>query len=245
MEQPAIVLGCHRSGTTLLAQILHDSGIDMGIWRRNHEDELMTNYCIMAAAAAHIQPDYPEHAPEILADKDLFDAEVRFLSELMSGDVFPDRPHCDDGPWGWKHPISTLLWPVFDEYFDAAKFVYIQRDGRDVANSMWQRTKRHWASTDVVALAKHGVPYGISNGVRCKTFKGCYELWEDYVKVYEALKAMWPNATIHEITYEDLVQDHEAVVAGLGEFLGCRIYPASDVRSDRVGAWRKEVMSNA
>ena len=35
---PVIVIGMHRSGTSLLARLLRAGGVFMGAWRNNHDE---------------------------------------------------------------------------------------------------------------------------------------------------------------------------------------------------------------
>ena len=104
MNKTFIVLGCHRSATSLVAKALHEAGVHMG-------EELLSNL-----------PDNPEGHFE---DMDFLKKNV----EILGGDNWdqPDTPlqdadtsqllkQKDNKPlWGWKDPRTCL---TIDKYYD-------------------------------------------------------------------------------------------------------------------------------
>ena len=122
-----VVLGMHKSGTTLVAEILHRSGIPM---------------VETASAADYYAGNKWERASTLAFDKDLLDA--RDVDSLWLAPPDPDTLLRDadlerarriaacaeagaGGEWGFKDPRACLTWPVWRLALTAPKLIAVYR----------------------------------------------------------------------------------------------------------------------
>jgi hypothetical protein len=148
---PLIVIGMHRSGTTLVMSILDRLGMFIG-WEVESNLEALffsrRNEAIFNAQGAAW--DNPTAIDPLLAKEDvrnrLIDALGRDVVSPSTVSFLGPRRflRCRDlrdmgQPWGWKDPRNTFLLPLWMEVFPSARVVHVIRNGVDVANSLSRR----------------------------------------------------------------------------------------------------------
>lgn len=127
-----VVLGMHKSGTTLVSQILHHSGISMG----EHLDEdvsydqgnkyereavLGLNLAILGKDDVFVlDVEKSRGAAMSLAQRELMRAVIRDC----------DSRHPDG--WGFKDPRTCLTWPLWREELPEHRIVAVYRDPVEV-----------------------------------------------------------------------------------------------------------------
>ena len=132
-----IVLGCHRSATSLVAKGLSQV-IQMGPNGRQFDDQpdgnwenldfvLLSDTILKAAGGTW---DAPPTEKAILEISKELKATARNLVEgyNMRWDF-----------WGWKDPRTCLTYPVFKPFIRNPIFVYVYRDPQKVAESLQRR----------------------------------------------------------------------------------------------------------
>ncbi|GJL54391.1 MAG: sulfotransferase [Nitrospirales bacterium] len=97
--------------------------------------------------------------------------------------------------WGDKTPWHVQYWPQILQYFPQTQFIHIMRDGRDVAISLFR--------------ARFGP----------KTAYGAAKQWDKYIQEIECLKRAVSEQNFYQIRYEDLLQDPEATLSAICDFL--------------------------
>lgn len=148
--EPICIAGMHRSGTSLVARLLHLAGIYLG-----PESDMMLP-----------GPDNPDGYWENLRFTNLND---EILNELGGGwdcpPLFPDRLNNQDegleylkvkaerigetflghGPWGWKDPRNCLTLPFWARRFPNLRVIVCVRNPLEVARSLSQRNQTTFA----------------------------------------------------------------------------------------------------
>ena len=132
-----IVLGMHRSGTSMFSEILHKSGVNMGDrmvagdWSNPHghfEDREFVNLNIRMLRTLNASWDNP---PEKIDLKKLkpFRKEARQLIRRKN-----------HGYWGWKDPRTLLLWSFWKQYIPKYSVVIsMWRDDAAIIKSLKKR----------------------------------------------------------------------------------------------------------
>jgi len=216
-SSPVILVGMHRSGTSLTARILQSLGVDMGpdASRANHESRsfLMRNRLLLTATRA--EWDYPRPFLDALGDP----GWSRVLALLLEQTIVAPRswllglheptstPTAGDGAWGWKDPRTTLTWPLWLELYPNARFVRVHRNRSDVISSLTTRSRENLrlrADLSIRTLTEHGAD----------------SLCSDYVEALAPLDAMVDGRRIFDIRYEDLLADPTATVSKLAAWVG-------------------------
>ncbi|MDF1614759.1 sulfotransferase family protein [Desulfurivibrio dismutans] len=262
---PVIIIGMHRSGTSLLTRVLQQAGFFMGRGTSRNEEAAFTNainaWLFRQASATW---DCPESMDLLLADQELRPwlrdyiggiirgpAALRFLGlkRGLRGGGLPAQ--CT--PWGWKDPRNTFTLPLWLELFPEARVLHIVRHGVDVAASLRRRRqeefaarvaryrrRRRWTWLNPLA-PKHR---GFGPQVRCRTLEGGFELWQLYVeRAMEHVQFLGGQALT--IKYEALLTDPLPNLRQALDFCGCVMDESSlravaaGFRSERVHAWSR------
>jgi hypothetical protein len=188
---PLFVIGCPRSGTTLLAKILNE-----------HPAVLMTNEtAVFLFLADAIDKSRVGYAAGLLYGKEhnyLWAEHLarhsRPLIESYYARIAVKLGKRKLRYWGEKHPHHAECFDFIEKLYPAARYIYIVRDPRDSALSIMHMLGIPFAE----ALAKWKV---ISNA--CEQFvttRGVTELYQ--------------------LRYEDLVNDYDGISRQVFAWLG-------------------------
>jgi hypothetical protein len=141
MNKTFVILGCHRSASSLVAKALHEAGVHMG-------DELLSGL-----------PDNPEGHFE---DMDFLKKNVELLGGNIWNDVDRELTDADTSAliaaknvhplWGWKDPRSVLTIEKYYDHLDDPIIIGLFRKPELVAKSMARRGDI--SEVDALALAK-------------------------------------------------------------------------------------------
>jgi len=138
MSKCFIVLGMHRSATSLVAGGLQKHGVDIGEklipadhsnpWGHFEDIEIShINRAILNQAGGSW--DNPPREAEILAQRDKFEQKIIEQINRRKGLKL----------WGWKDPRTTLTIKLWIPYLDNPHFVCCFRDPLEVAKSLQKR----------------------------------------------------------------------------------------------------------
>ncbi len=258
---PFIIMGMHRSGTSMVVQLLERLGLFTGVRKqRNHEAMFFLNineWLLRQSCAAWDNPGPFRYLLESEAIGALAVDYIRSISETPAAASFLGLTRYLryrslfrlDFPWGWKDPRNTYTLPIWLRLFPDAKVIHVYRNGVDVANSLVVRHCRGFRHKEsryraVKALywlrPKRG---GFTDSIRCSTLEGAFSLWEEYMaEARRHVRALGPRAI--ELKYEDFVLDPHESLMRLAGFCGLESGAAGIqdvpglVRRDRAYAYR-------
>lgn len=260
MDAPLIITGMHRSGTTMLVRLLRGQGVFFGAHLDpNLEDFFFlrrNEWLLRRAGGSWESPTLLEELlaqPKALAQASaLFENHVRsraFRRFVGGGGQLPER-------WGWKDPRNIFTMPVWERVFPDARLIYIRRNGVDVAASLRTRDRKRRASNVTTEQTLHcqGLVDRLRNAwqsvefhqhylypARTMTLEVGFALWEQYVARAERMLAEHSGPQL-VLSFEELSQDTERVLATLADFVGLDISSlaewAESVHTDRAHAYR-------
>jgi len=249
---PIIVIGMHRSGTTLLVHLLSALGIFTG-WRKDPFGEalffqFLNEWLLRQTGGAW---DNPASFQTLFADRDAYCQVVDYLrdqlqcprniSYLGPRNYLASRSFTGlQMPWAWKDPRNTFTLPLWLELFPDAKVIHIRRHGVDVANSLRMRCDlllqqekqryQRWRRAHVVWPKRRR----FSLSPRCATLEGGLSLWEQYMSEADAQVSALDDR-VCELRYEEILRDPSAAVETLARFCG------TTARSPEINAVAKTI----
>ncbi len=223
---PVIIVGMHRSGTSLLTRVLQQAGLFMGRGATRNEEAAFTNainaWLFRQASATW---DRPESMDWLWADEQLWPWLVDYVDGITRGPASlrflgPGRWWRYRGldgiaePWGFKDPRNTYTLPLWRALFPNARVIHIVRHGVDVAASLRAR-RRAVVEANLARYHRHRRLYcanprapkrrGFGPQVRCGSLAGGMRLWSHYVtRAREHTASM--GAAALTLRYEDLLQ---------------------------------------
>lgn len=247
---PVVIIGMHRSGTSLLTRVLQDHGFFMGLHTTRNEEAAFTNavnaWLFREASATW---DRPESMDELLADEalrpwlvDYLDgvtrgpAALRFLGlrhGLREGlpSILRRGLHAQQGPWGWKDPRNTWTLPIWQAIFPDLKVLHIVRHGVDVAESLRARRaavfdariKRYRRRRALYVNAPWAPKRrGFAPQSPVRRLEAGLSLWARYVERAQTHVAALENSgRALTIRYEDLMATPAPVLQQALTFCGC------------------------
>ncbi len=217
IRSPIVIIGMHRSGTSMLAQVLHRGGIFMGTdftaYYESNYFQKINEALLKTQRAAWDRPVHTEQTPQF--------NEQGFISEYMSASRKPQNllALLLKKKWGWKDPRTTFTLGSWLKLFPNLKVIHIVRNGIDTSLSLYERNmmlqpKTKWHSE------------------RLSNLSSCFQLWEEYVLQGKKWKQELQNRYL-EIRYEDLIQHDDASISSLKSFTGVNLRQSLELIADK------------
>ncbi len=230
LPDPVIVIGMHRSGTSLVSRKLVEAGVLMGanLTGGHSESQFFLQLNKRLFALSHAEWDNPEPVSWLMSDPALVDAAIDTLRaeadlEHLTGHfdegVSTSHPYPTALSWGWKDPRTSYTLPLWLRLFPNAKIVHVIRHGVDVAASLVTREQKRKFRFDSPARS-----------VRCLEADRAFALWEHYVQQCETNLQLSAKTQSLTLTYEDLLVSPIDTLSRLLNFV--EVPSSMTVRSD-------------
>ena len=230
-------MGMHRSGTTMISEMLEQCGLFSGtIKDPNHEAlffHKLNDWLLRQCGATW---DHPAPFKNLLENEELRDItedhvshalqSLKALEYLGWNRYFRYRSVRNmDEPWGWKDPRNTYTLPLWLDIFPDAKIIHIYRHGVDVANSLQVRQQKVLKAGKETYLKRRPL-YSLitkrgrfTDSVRCLTLEGGFSLWEEYMQEARRHVSALGGRAI-EIRYEEFISNAAGMLKILARFCG-------------------------
>jgi hypothetical protein len=261
---PIIIIGMHRSGTSMITRLLEELGLFAGE-KKNTNDEAVffhkINEWLITQSGG--EWDHPEPVRKLIANEEIRGLATDYISRYLIKSprtitflgwrkyLRYKTPLNLDVPWGWKSPLNTYTLPLWLDLFPEAKILHIYRHGVDVAHSLRARGRREMQRTPLQRLYYelkfvHWLwpkPGEFIGSVRCDSLEGGLSLWEEYISEARA-HARLLNGRAIELKYEDFLSEPERTLGELARFCDLSANDAaintvaSRVKKERAYAYR-------
>lgn len=227
-RSPIIIVGMHRSGTTMLSKLIEQAGVFLGRKKENNNEPLafirMNEWILRNANSSWDCPEMFDYADSPFLD----DMANAVIDHMAHGGLrkFAGRSRArlitsDDAQfqWGWKDPRTSITLPVWQRVFPEGRFVHVYRNPFDVAASLRKRSLAiepdnsrfaRWKVRHMLGRVKY------HESLRVRHIEEGLKLWEIYTARCLAIK----NATVHHVKYEDFLAEPESEWEKLCKFLG-------------------------
>ncbi|MBT86602.1 MAG: hypothetical protein CMA62_03685 [Euryarchaeota archaeon] len=232
MRGPVVVVGMHRSGTSLVSRILDDCGVMMGRDLQDDHESLFfiaLNEWIYENAGASWER--PIALFELTNQPMVMSAIEEYVrkrlssrsSRAYSGRVMKKGIFDMDGTWGWKDPRNGPTLPLWRAIWPDMKIIHVIRHGVDVAASLKTRNSNHWEG-DVSRFKKWLPTYSwrsskspIMRGQRSSTLEGGLSFWSEQIEMETDILSSIEDK--HVVRYEELLSSPREVISGILEYL--------------------------
>ncbi|MGI9038886.1 MAG: sulfotransferase family protein [Gemmatimonadota bacterium] len=241
IDRPIFIIGCNRSGTTLLFRNL---SMHPDLWSLyiESQDEFYRHW--------PIDPEQGDRVAELPAPK-VADALARDLyHSAHNKEQFRDAPVLGaippkllQRPLGvlWKRPpirlvektpANTLRVPMLARVFPDARFVFIVRRGEDVVSSLMEGWK-NWSETEDESAWRYTkwhylVPPGWQEWTGRPLEDICTFQWTSSTETAKTDLERWAPDRYVELRHEDLIADPTAGYRRIAEFCDLRASKSFD-----------------
>lgn len=203
-ESPLIVLGMHRSGTTMLTEILISSGYFMGKDLSSNSESYMfskiNESLLNSYGGSWNKPVEVEDSERIKLNEQSFYFD--FL-RIRRNPLLPIKIRMIN-KWGWKDPRNTFTLEYWiRNYFPRARVLHIYRNGIDVAHSLKVRNEKLNPPASLPEM---------------NDFKFNFNLWESYINKAFSLKNN-PGISQFHLSYEELLRGNKDTIKEAEMFL--------------------------
>lgn len=230
---PIIVLGMHRSGTTMISKLLDSSGVFMGArLSGNHEPRVFQDanrQIFDYFQASWIAAERLPSPFSLMSGFDGLAADIalRLIEEIPSSfcNTLQDNPVS----WGFKDPRTSVTAGLYLRLFPDAKALYIHRSCEDVASSILKR--------ELKIRKKYPLGADVTLDSPSDTLLRAAKAWEVY---NERALAILPHFRSYaSLCYEDVVISPKIHLQQAFERVGLAITPdeigGAYISRDRVG----------
>lgn len=209
ITSPVIIIGMHRSGTSLLSRVFNKAGVFQGVFRDHNHEAFhflsINQQTLQKSGNDWLNPSVPEKVNYYsISAEELYAIHFQISSNRIKRTLSTHR-------WGWKDPRNTFTLPMYLELFPKAKVVHLIRDGKEVAMSL---KKRNDTTGEVIDERLSDLNFG-------------FKLWEKYLIQGSSYRNTMD--AFLELRYEDLIQKNESTIKALKGFLDIDISPYLNV----------------
>jgi hypothetical protein len=234
--RPLILLGMHRSGTSLTTRLLADIGIHMGSWLSRDAESVhfqRLNRRIFNSVGvrwgevdllieAMNSPEFVEQqariAQQALWRKWRFYDRNPVIVNFFGPQLWQQMSQDDSVAWGWKDPRTTVTFPIWTQVFPNARWLHVLRNGIDVTISTHRRSLKQQRK-----LRNRVFP--IDYSPRTLDFAHSFHLWETYVSFVLERRELIPPGQYLEMRYEDLLAEPRRELQRVVDFVN---YPVRE-----------------
>lgn len=263
MQQPLLIVGMHRSGTSMMTRILTHQGIFLGHKRQGDDEALhFLNLNIWMMGLAGVDWDHPLPAAELMSRSEDVDHIARIVRtrlkapytfSYLGSRFIKTRGRIDTQlpfDWGFKDPRSSITLPVWMNIFPGARILRMKRHGMDVAASL--KTRFDQLRREQVGQYQLGARLGatmpkrnrVVDHIRCDTVDGGLAIWDEYETTLDGWLTTLPDDQQLTIRYEDYVRDPAGHHQEISQFLGRNVTGGlpDGIKPDpsRAEAWRSK-----
>jgi hypothetical protein len=219
---PVLIIGCGRSGSTLLRSMLVAGGHvaippESYVWPQVLRRFALLRFARWDRLSKTVIDAFEMHPEFYTWDFDLQEVRSRATQlpparrslasviDVIYGGYAAQ--HGQPGQrWGDKTPVNTLFLPLVAQVFPEAQYVHVIRDPRAVALSYVQAAKG-------------------SRGIGVSTYQAAADRWVEAVSRSRALGRRLGSGRYVEVLYEDLVRTPESELKKVCAFLDLPFTP--------------------
>lgn len=228
-QQPIIILGMHRSGTTLVTKMLENLGLFVGASKEiNHEALFFWEINNWIFELHTAKPELPHNIQYTnpKTRKIIEDTLQYYVQSSKRKKYLGKLSHqynsitSIDFPFGWKDPKNTFTLDFWKAIFPNPKIIHVYRNPIDCISSYIERdlkVKDHFEWNWKKKLKREFLlTYKFNYNFRLYNIEQGYQLWQEYVS--KAIELQQSNPHYYSIQYEQLLAKPEENIKNLCAF---------------------------
>ena len=230
-HSPVIIVGMHRSGTTMITKMLENLGLFVGNEKEINNEAMFfweINNWIFDLHTATAEKPYNLRYKNPVCEKVILDALDYFVQSNKRKQYlgnFSSKYNSIkevDFPYGWKDPKNTFTLDFWKQIFPNPKIIHIYRNPIDSVSSYIERdlalkNKFEW-NWKKKLKRDFLVSKNFHQNFRLTSIEEGFDLWEEYVSKALSLKMEYENYI--EIKYEDFLESPFENLQKLAQFSG-------------------------
>ena len=233
-SSPIVIIGMHRSGTSILTRVLEEGGLFLGEKQERNNEALLfiklNKWIFNNAGASWDMPHnlqfmhrfFIEHQVRVCKQHLKGMKAMSFLGwkNLMKyGDV-----QKLDFPFGWKDPRNTFTVDIWKEIFPNLKLIHIYRHPVDVCESLRVReqiVKSRPKNKSIHKKAEARLErVNYVNSLRVENLYEGFDLWKSYTQQAMNYSDSFGQNILH-LKFEEVVSNPSAHMQSIFDF--CRL----------------------
>ncbi len=247
---PVIIVGMHRSGTTMVTKMLENLGLFVGDQKEVNNEALFfwnINNWIFDIALCRADLPYNFRYLNPRTKEILVNDLQHFISSPKKKKFLGNKyNHFKsikelDFPWGWKDPKNSFTIDLWKEIFPDAKVLHIYRNPIDSISSFIERDlvmkNRYTLNWKKKLKRDFLISHNYHTNFRLYSLEEGYNLWEEYVSRCVELEKSFPD--MKHVRYEDFLANPASQLEEIARFCGLQFSPSDikeqvkSVKSDR------------
>lgn len=218
LTDPLLILGVHRSGTSMLTRMVEKLGVFVGNdLQQDYESNTVIAINNAYFTGSQSSWDCPTY---VRAAENGNNPIARLLTSNF--DEIKSRFGPMNGLWGMKDPRFVVTLPLWQDVFPNLRAMVIRRDVRDIASSLY---KRHCRLVEQGVFPATGdfVKGQIKFTQRCSTPDGALEFAEEQVETLRGYKSEGLLDGCLELEYKKLVSDPVEELSRIASWLAISV----------------------
>ena len=229
---PILISGMHRSGTSMVTNILNKCGLIVG--RKldvNNESLFFQRINIWMMSLMGSSWDNPSSFKRV--DSKIKEDIVSQLEDLISSRantlyfgwasiIKKDSFHNITDPWGWKDPRNIFTQEIWRQVFPGMKTIEVIRHPIDTASSLMNRQKKEIAldinrkktSANVVKALLSISHTNYNSSMILNSYQDCFKLIESYYNQIAIEQSQYRLV----VRFEDILENPEIEVLSLLDY---------------------------
>lgn len=241
-QSPVIIVGMHRSGTTMITKMLENLGLFVGDKKEvNNEAYFFWDINNWIFSIAHCRADLPYNFRYLNPrTKEILINDLNYFVESSRKKVFLGSKYNHyksikdlDFPWGWKDPKNSFTIDLWKEVFPNAKVLHIYRNPIDSISSFIERDlvmknkfQLNWKKK---LKRKFLISHNYHTNFRLHSLEEGYNLWEEYVSKCFTLEQDFPE--MMHVRYEDFLLQPSQHLKEIAQF--CKLdFSEADIQQE-------------
>lgn len=217
LTDPVIVLGVHRSGTSLLTRMIEKLGVFVGgDLQQDYESNSIIAINNHYFTCTNSSWDRPEYLNDVSLEYNPIAQVFASNYEQISARFGPMN-----GLWGMKDPRFVVTLPLWRDVFPNLRTIVIRRDVKDIAKSLYRRHSR-LVRNGVFPPTDDFVKGQIKFTQRCSTQNGAIEFAQEQMDTLRELKSEGLLNECLELEYEKLVDNPAGELSKIVGWLNIR-----------------------